>query len=674
MKEERLFIIDGNNYVHRAYHALPPFKTSDGKPVGALFGFVRMILSIIKKENPDYLIVLFDTPKPTFRHKQFSEYKSNRPKASEELVFQIKNAKGVIDVLGIKTFSLEGYEADDIAASLAEKFKRQTKIYIVTSDKDVLQLIDDDVLVYDELKKRVIDREFFLKKYEIMPEQFIEWLSLTGDSSDNIPGARGIGPKTATQLIKKYKSVENMYIKLDEIQESLRKKLIESEKDVLMAKNLITLVKSIPLNFCLDDFRFTINSENIEKLARQWEFKSLGRDFGGQGEKHRDDDIEYIDYDKIDLKGRMVLRIIEYGNRNLPSNLSKTAGFIIADEKQAAFISLTSENIGWDEKAVNKLKRVLSDDKLEIVTDNAKKIHHFAVSNNIQVACGIADVSLMGYVIDSLPEQDVYSLSKKYLGIIYGDGLKATDEAKAAPVCLKLKDILVKEMEERDLLFLYEKIELPLSAVLAKMEYWGIKINSGILRKLSEELDVEIRSESEKIYEIAGSRFNINSPIELRHILFDKLNMPVTKKTKTGASVDAGVLSELSAMNPVCNNIIAYRNLSKLKSTYVDALPEMISKDGRIHTNFNSTGTVTGRLSSYNPNLQNIPSRGLRADNIRRAFIPEDGNVFISADYSQIDLRVLAEFSSDQKLIEAFKNDEDIHSFTASLVYKTDIE
>jgi len=656
MKKDRLFVIDGNNYLHRAYHALPPLTTKDGRPVGALYGFVRMILSLVKKENPEYLLAVFDTPEPTFRHKEFPQYKATRPAPEDALVFQLKNMRGVVDMLGVKTFTAPGFEADDIIASVCKKFESTVKVFILSADKDVAQMINRDVLIYNEMKDKIIGEAEVLEKYGVSPAKFRDWLALTGDSSDNIPGARGIGPKSATKLLGAFSGVEEIYEKIGEVPANLKDKLLASRENVFLSKKLVTLLKDIPLDFALDDLSFRVDEEKVKSVAGKWEFSSMLK--GSAEIKREVDKVKYTD-DVSLFSGSEEIAVRAVNSKNI-------RGFAVSDMEKAVFIPTSQSEFDFGGGKTEAFAKLLADGNISIVTDDAKQLYKFAGG----AVSRFTDISLMGYVLDSAPSQDIFHLAKKYLKENLPEPEDEKEQAKVTVLCFKLRDILRGELAKKELNYLYGEVELPLAAILAKMEQWGVKLDCKVLEKLSLEMAVELTALQEKIFSLTGETFNINSQLELRRILFEKLNLPVKKKKKTGASVDAQVLRELSPLHPVCGEIIKYRTVAKLKSTYVDALPLLPGSDGRLHTDFNSTGTLTGRLSSSNPNLQNIPVKGEYAGRIRSAFIAEDNCVLISADYSQIDLRALAHFSGDERLVKAFHDDEDIHDFTASLVFK----
>ncbi|MCD6413230.1 MAG: DNA polymerase I [Elusimicrobia bacterium] len=656
----KLFVIDGNNYIHRAYHALPPLTTAEGKPVGALYGFVRMVFSIAKKESPDYIAVLFDTPAPTFRHKLFKPYKATRPPADDALVFQLSKSREIAQDMGLKVISREGFEADDLAATIAEKFRGEVSVYLVTGDKDILQIVDDDIFVYNEMKKEIINAEKVRSRYGVPPRAFADYLALAGDSSDNIPGARGIGPKTASRLLSKYGSIIKIYENLEEIPSSTRKKLEESREDVFLSLRLARLDRNVEMDLRLEDLKYDFSEDILKKIALKWEFRSLFSQAPREDQPPAEN-AEFVENISAFAGEKMI------GVRFASS--AAFDGIFIATGEKCFFAETSQGELGFFGSALGDFLDFVSNKDLTVVTDDAKKFHKLLISEKRHPLCAIKDVSLMGYVLDSARNQDFFSLLSKHMKMKIPPSSDFKEQARATSRIFALAEVLEKKTAEAGNYELYKNIELPLAEVLAQMEIWGIKIDAKVLNEISSRMGEEAEILAKKIFAAAGEEFNINSPKQLQRILYEKLGLPSGKKTKTGSSVDSAALSEIAHLNPICGEIIRYRNLTKLKSTYADALPALISSDGRLHTNFNSTGTATGRLSSSSPNLQNIPARGDFAAEIRSAFVPEDGMVFISADYSQIDLRVLAHFSSDERLLEAFRSGEDIHSFTASQIF-----
>jgi len=704
---KKLFIIDGNNYMHRAFHALPPLLSPDGKPVGALYGFARMLLRIMKKHKPDRMAVVFDSPGKNFRHSEYPAYKATRPEADESLVFQLKNMSTVTDSLGIASIAAPGYEADDLTASMAEKFKDDYDVFIVSADKDLCQLVDERVRIFNEPK--VIGPGEVMEKYGVTPGRFRDWQALVGDKSDNIPGAAGIGPVGATALIAEYGSIENIYEKIDSVKESLRKKLIDSKEAVFLSKKLVTLLKDAPVPLDDEAMKPDIKPSDVAALAEKWGFSSLRNEYGAPDENVLKEELARFAYTD-DLSffkscGEIAIHFIDGKKLN---------GIALAGGGKAAFAdtSQTELDFGGGDPCKKVLAEIFANPAVKIISDDSKRVYSYCLQERIDVKSGIEDISLMGYVIDSQPRQDIARLSSKYLGreiprlalgeppllqkgeiprlakgdppllqkgeiprLAKGDPplLQKGEIASATGIMFELEKLLKKKTRDMGLTTIYSDMEKPLAAVLAHMEFYGVKLDSAKLANYSLALEKEIDEARVKILNLAGEDFNINSNVEMRRILFEKMKLVSKKKTKTGASVDAEVLRDLAGESPICAELLKYRALAKMKSTYADALPALVAPDGRLHTTFNATGTLTGRLSSSKPNLQNIPKGVAGSGEIRGAFVCDEGKVLLSGDYSQIDLRVLAHFSGDERLIEAFSKDEDIHNFTASLVFGTGI-
>ncbi|MEA2082227.1 MAG: DNA polymerase I [Elusimicrobiota bacterium] len=668
---KKLFIVDGNNYIHRAFHALPPFSSPRGEPVGALFGFSRMLLGILKKHKPERMAVVFDSPGKNFRHSEYSEYKANRPPPDETLVFQMKNMRGVTEGLGIASISAPGYEADDLTASMAGKFKDDYDIYIVSADKDLCQLVGDNVRILNEQKKIITDAAGVAEKYGVTPGQFCDWQALVGDKSDNIPGAAGIGPKGATALISEYGNIESVYEKIDSVKESLRKKLVASRENVFLSKKLVTLLKDLPVPLDDEDMKTEIRPGDVVKLSEKWGFASLKKEYGGADTESVPREISrFVFTEDLSFFKKCGTVAISFAEGK------KLNGIAFAGGGKTGFADTmqTELDFGAGQSYKKEIEAIFSNPGIKIVTDDSKRILGYCLRENIAVKNEICDLSLMGYVIDSMPRQDVVRLASKFLGVDIPETGKKEDFAVGAGLMFKLEKTLSEKTDKMGLMPIYRDMEKPLAKVLAHMEFHGVKLDSATLETFSVFLEKDIERIRREILELAGEEFNVNSNVELRRILFEKLGLTSKKKVKTGASVDAEVLRDLASENPICGKLLKYRHLAKMKSTYADALPALAGPDGRIHTTFNSTGTLTGRLSSARPNMQNIPARGEMAGEIRRAFVCDEGKAFLSGDYSQIDLRVLAHFSGDDRLIEAFTEDEDIHNFTASLVFGTPID
>lgn len=578
-----LFLIDGNSYAYRAFYAIKGLTNSKGQPTNAVFGFTKMLLRVLKIENPDYIAVVFDFPAPTFRHKEFKEYKLDRQPMPEDLKLQFGLIKEVLKAMNISIFEKEGFEADDILATLAKKAESKgIKTKIMTSDKDILQLVNETIKVVRDAsaipsaykEDLIYDRAKVKEKFNVEPEKIPDFLALMGDKADNMPGISGIGEKTAASLISKFKSLEGIISNINLIENEKIKDEIETNKDRLfLIRKLLKLVEDVPIDFDFESLR--IASLDVGKLGNLF----------------------------LELNFKSILN-------DLPP---------LRDLRQ------TAEAAGLAEVNELKLKEKLKNIKF--------------------------DIEIAGYL-----------LGRKY---------KSDNLYNSIDSIMDLSTILINELKEKNMFKLFEEIEIPLVDILAEMEENGIKIDLEFLKGYSKILEDNLKSLSKEVYNLAGEEFNINSPQQLSKILFEKLRMPKMKKTKSGYSTAGDVLENLAGKFELPAKILDYRLIFKLKSTYVDAFPELISaKTGKIHTSFNQTVTSTGRLSSSNPNLQNIPIKTDIGRLLRKAFIPSSKEfLFVSADYSQIDLRVLAHVSEDESLIDSFNKDEDIHSATAAEIF-----
>ncbi|MBU3955076.1 hypothetical protein KJ633_01305, partial [bacterium] len=623
-ERKKLFIIDGNNYMHRAFHALPPLLSPDGKPAGALYGFARMLLSILKKHKPERMAVVFDSPGKNFRHSEYSAYKANRPAPDETLVFQLQNMSGITKGLGIASISAPGFEADDLTASMAEKFKDTYDIYIVSADKDLCQLVDERVKIFNDAKKIIMGTEEIMEKYGVRAVQFCDWQALVGDKSDNIPGGAGIGPKGATALISEYGSIENIYEKIDSVKESLRQKLIASKDNIFLSKKLVTLLKNVPVPLDDEDMKPDINPVSVVTLAEKWGFTSLKKEYGGapayagaESPKISHESPQCLYTDDVSFFKKCESLAIRFADGK------KLKGIAFAGGGKVSFADTmqTELDFGAGESYKKTLAEIFANPEIKIVTDDSKRIFNYCFHENIPIKSAVTDLSLMGYVIDSRPRQDLVRLSSKYLARDISETDQKEDFGAEAALMFNLKTVMEAKTEAMGLTPIYRDIEKPLAEVLAHMEFYGVKLDSATLEIFSVFLEKEIAQVRGKIVELAGEDFNINSNVDVQRILFEKLKIVSKKKTKTGASVDAEVLRDNALENPICAQLIKYRTLAKMKSTYADALPALVGYDGRLHTTFNSTGTLTGRLSSSRPNLQNIPARGELAGEIRKAFV-----------------------------------------------------
>jgi DNA polymerase-1 len=659
MGKPRLFLIDATAFCYRAFYALSGLSTSFGQPTNAIYGFLNMLNKILKENKPEFMAVCFDVSRDTFRQKKFADYKINRPPMAEGLVSQMPYIKKIILAYGIPLFEKEGFEADDVIATLAEKAKRHKMVTaIISSDKDILQLVDKDVEVLSPHKDQTItyDSGKIIERFGVEPRQITDIIALMGDDVDNIPGVSGIGEKTAVNLIKEFGSLDNLLKNIDKVKQPRTKEAIAGNIDkIKFNKEMVVLEKNVDIDF--DSEKVKIGKPDFEELFKLFkflEFKAFLKDLPVQD----DQKLKHVEA----LEDRKIKDfIIEEEGLFLYANGS---GDLIFSQKGKFF---KPDSIGQN------IKAVLSNTKI-------KKIGHDLKRNKTQLAG--KDIVLEGLSFDTMiaayllnPSKSDYSLSNlawDYLNKAVMN--KTLDSQRALALIVELEPELEKQLKTKSLLNLFYEIEMPLIEVLAAMEKEGIRLDLGLLKELSSHLEKRLASLIEEIYRLSDCQFNINSPKQLRQILFEKLKLRIVKKTKTGASTDEGVLKSLASEHKLPSLLLEYRQLMKLKTTYVDALPELVNqKTQRIHTSFNQTGTETGRLSSSNPNLQNIPVKTELGRMIRKAVIAKgDDYQLLSSDYSQIELRILAHLSKDETLISAFKKDKDIHLRTASLIYEVE--
>lgn len=675
LKNKKLFILDATAFCYRAYYAVKPLSTSTGMPTAAVLGFVNILLKIIKQQRPDYFAVAFDLPKPTFRHQDFKAYKINRVKMPEDLQKQIPVIKDIISAYGITSYQMEGFEADDIIATIVEKFKNQDlDICVISSDKDVLQLIDDNVFVFNPYKDdNLLDREYVLSTYGCSPASVIDVMTLMGDASDNIPGIEGIGMKTAVELVKTYGSVENLISNVNQIKKEKIKLAIENNiENIILYKKLVCLKRDVPIEIKLDDLLFEDkpNKEKIRSIFKVLEFKKLLSLY--QDEQTKSDDRSFDVLDGISNLANLRKCITE--NKTIGFNLIDTSRLILVLGFEECYLFDLN-----DAKTKDFILSVFSQDDITIVGNNLKEQLLILVNFGIICLAKLFDTAVAAYVLDpDMPSYDLKELAVNFLdGVSLEDSRESNAVAKNIVINLSLMHLLIKKLQENKCEKLFFDIEMRLLTVLVNMEYRGIKVDVDYLKKLSAEFDHKQFGLTNEIYKQAGEEFNIQSPKQIGHILFEKLGLGFVKKTKTGYSTDNEVLNKLSKSHPLPALLLEFREISKLKSTYVDSLTNIVDSTDRVHTSFNQVGTRTGRLSSSDPNLQNIPIKTPLGQKIRRTFIADQNKGFkylLSCDYSQIELRVLAHLSEDEVLKKAFLEDVDVHSYTAGLIYNVNLE
>lgn len=695
----KLVLIDGNSLSFRAFYALPLLSNKAGIHTNAILGFAKLLEKIIREEQPTHFLVAFDAGKTTFRHSKYSEYKGGRQKTPPELSEQFPYIRQLLDAYHIKHYELENYEADDIIGTLSkEADQNDFETIIVTGDRDLTQLATQNVTIY-YTKKGVTDvdhytPEFIAEKYNgLKPIQIIDMKGLMGDSSDNIPGVAGVGEKTAIKLLKQFDSVEGVYENIDKVSgKKLKEKLELSHEDALMSKDLATINRYSPIEVTLNDTKLSDIKDNHEKieLFKKLEFKQLLADIDNkasefeQEQKQVSFDIlptfEYVDFNHLD---EAVIHFEIDGSNYLKDDILK---FGFYDKER--YIVVDADNI----KDYPELIKWLENENSKKVVYDAKKTFVIAHRLNINIQNIVFDAMLASYIIDpSRTIDDVYSVVTNYHQTyvkedvsIYGKGKKRqvpdteilnTHIASITKSIDAVKPLMEKELESHQQMNLLKDLELPLARILSKMEEIGIYTDVNDLQRMQQELQEKLELLVQRIHDAAGEEFNINSPKQLGVVLFETLKLPVIKKTKTGYSTAVDVLEQLQNEHPIINDILEYRQLAKLQSTYVEGLQKVISNDKRIHTRFNQTLAQTGRLSSVDPNLQNIPIRLEEGRKIRKAFKPSsEDSVILSADYSQIELRVLAHITQDDSLKEAFIHGQDIHTATARKVFGVEAE
>lgn len=682
-KPKILVLLDGNALIHRAYHALPPLTTKEGEVVNAVYGFTMTLLAVLEKFHPEYIAASFDLKGPTFRDELYKEYKATRQKAPDDLYAQIPRVKEVVKAFNIPIYEKEGFEADDCVGTLARQGEKAgVEVIIVTGDNDTLQLVTPAVKVFS-IRKGIKDLVLFDEKaveakYGFKPKQLIEYKGLCGDQSDNIPGVKGIGQKTATDLLQKYRNLEGVYKALDELKPAVKAKLVEDKEKAFLSRKLGTIDTEAPVSLHLPDaVAHEYERGLVTDLFRSLGFFSLLSRLPG-GDKTQETNPKR----QKKTKNKKIKDAKE-----LESWLGENAGKGIAlwivtgeetlfggagiSEIQLAVSEDSQIVVAWDEDMKKILQAFLANSQRAKIMYDAKGAMHILAGSEMLLTGVARDVLLMAYLLDSGGNVEFDQLVLKELALEGTETKAAALYALNARLGAEMKKISATQEKGHTLLDVYGSVELPLLPILFEMERNGILLNSEKFHKLSEELAIELAQLEKDIYLFAGKEFNINSPKQLAGILFDDLKIPTTniKKTKTGISTASTELAKLEEY-PIVQKIESYRELFKLKTTYLDALPVLIGKDARLHTTFRQTVAATGRLSSSDPNLQNIPARNTWSERIRGAFEAEKGWCLIGVDYSQIELRVMAHTSGDEALVAAFRNGEDVHKTTASVVFK----
>ena len=662
---KKFIIIDGNSLMNRAFYALPLLTNTKGKYTNAMYGFINIIVKLLQENSPEYMAVAFDLKAPTFRHKLYKEYKGTRKPMPTELVGQMNDIKQVLNVMGIKIIEKSGYEADDIIGTMSRKFDED--VIIVSGDKDLFQLIKDNVVVW-HTKKGIsdiikVDEKELIDLMGVKPYQIVELKSLMGDSSDNIPGVSGIGPKTATDLLNKYENLDNIYEHLDEIKASVKDKLLKDKETAYLSKQLATIDVNSPIECNIEECKVKFPfGEEVLNIFKEYEFKSLLK-----RENIFDNDIEKVQERKvvlenIDTESQLDNLIEELKTVNnfaidisqdyVHLSTSKYKEYIIEIKSQLELVSL-----------LQKLKPMLESEKIGKICFKAKNLMRFLISYDIKLNNIAFDVNLAEYLLNGgkEPLKNVDEVPNYYLSA----------DLSYASSMLYAYEVESENLKNEHMYDLYYNVELPLIYVLFEMEQNGFKIDREECRHLNETYKTQINEIESQIYESAGTEFNINSPKQVAEILFDKLGLKTDKKRSTSVEI----LEKLQYFHPIVPLILKYRKLTKLQNTYLESFLKLMDKETNlIHTIFHQSLTTTGRLSSTEPNLQNIPVRDEEGKRLRKLFISrfENGKI-VSADYSQIELRLMAHFSKDKNLIEAYKNGLDIHTKTASDIFDVSI-
>ncbi len=669
MDRKKLVILDGNSLMNRAFYALPPMSNSKGQPTGAIYGFTTMLFKIFNEIKPDYIASTFDLKAPTFRHNEYADYKAGRKKMPDELAQQFKPVKELLSAFNIGIFEIEGYEADDIIGTISKRFEsKELEVIIFTGDRDALQLVSEDTKVMITKKGitelDIYDKEAIKNKYGFVPERIIDLKGLMGDTSDNIPGVPGVGEKTALKLLNEYGTLEGVYENVDKVSgKKLKENLENYKEDAFLSKRLATIDRDVPIEVDINSIKLEdYDARKIREYFIEFEFKSLLDKIKIDKEVSEQDEIKIPELKDYDGNQEVIKNIFNRGQFN----------FVFVFEGKELNGMIVSDGYFVKKEYMEMFDSVFESVEVKKNTFGAKQVYNYL--KNIELKNLDFDIEIAAYILN--PSESSYeyiNIIHRYAGITPP---AINDDEKMKLISLlvdnmdEIKKNMLDEISKYNMMELFNEIEMPLVKVLSGMERAGFSVDTEVLKDIGRELDDEIKELTEGIYNLANEEFNINSPKQLGVILFEKLNLPVIKKTKTGYSTDAEVLEELSDKHEVVEKILNYRQLVKLKSTYIDGLIAAIHPDGKIHSSFNQTVTATGRISSTDPNMQNIPVKMEQGRRIRKAFKPSNEEyIILSADYSQIELRVLADISNDASLIDAFKNNQDIHKRTASEVF-----
>ena len=701
--DKRLIIIDGNSIINRAFYALPDMTNSEGLHTNAVYGFTRMLFKIIDDYKPTHISVAFDKKAPTFRHKEYADYKAGRKKMPDELGQQLQPLKELLDTFNIHRMEMAGYEADDLIGTVAKMGEdNDFEVYIVTGDKDAIQLASNKTTTLIT-KKGVGEVEEYnydsvVERYEMTPTQFIDLKGLMGDKSDNIPGVPGIGEKTGIKLIKEFSSIENIIENIDQLKGSVKKKIEENKEQAIFSKKLATIIRDVPIEISLDELSYG----DYDKKAVIEEFKKFGfttlikqvlamDDVEGESTVEEKSELKISHLDNV-LEFK---KEVEKTNKLFIKTVSKV-GNILEQNLMYVFLSADGENIYYiNDEELELIKDIISNEEIKKIGYNLKDDYLAFKPYNMEINNMFFDIAIGEYLIDSKSSTsyECSDIAMKYLTKkiksqeeLLGKGAKAkkfsdlsleelsTYFGEILNTVYNVYPMMEKTFKDMDMEYLFYDVEMPLVEVLGSMEYCGMAVDKNQLNELGNKFKEIISNLEEEIFSLAGEKFNINSPKQLGVILFERLELPVIKKTKTGYSTSADVLEKLRDKHEIIDKITEYRQIVKLNSTYVEGLLGIINPiSGRIHSSFNQTITTTGRISSTEPNLQNIPVKTEMGREIRKVFIADEHSKLVDADYSQVELRVLAHMSGDEHMIEAFQNDIDIHSKTASQIFGVDV-
>ncbi|MGZ5278901.1 MAG: DNA polymerase I, partial [Pseudobdellovibrionaceae bacterium] len=697
---KKLFLVDVSSLFFRAFYAVRPLSAPSGMPTNAIYGFLSMIMKLLKDEKPEYLVFCYDRKEPSFRKDIYPEYKANRTEMPEDLVPQIPYIKKLAEVMGIPSLEVPGYEADDLIGTLTcLGRKHEMEVFIVSGDKDFAQLLNQHVYLYDTMKSITIDTKGAIEKWGVPPEQFIDFLALVGDASDNIPGVKGIGPKGAQKLLEEYKSLEGIYENIEKIKGALKDKLASGKENAFLSRKLSTIVTDCESDVNMSTYRRRpFHRTDLGTLFEELNFKTFEKNMWALDIADSSNEAAAPESPVQSMSSKASAKA-KAGNDKAGETaaVEPTAPFIPEKREPHGFqlIEIEISELGKKLKPKSEIWGFSSNQGLFLAEGNhVYAIHGEAtdlgkMSDQLEIRwkgfdlktfwhliqpqkpVGIWDSMLATYVIKPGESMDFDRVYTRMTGNLPMDLPSGADLFEAH---LILETKVREGLAQVDGQKIFEELDLPLAAILYRMERKGISLDRDLLAIQSHEIAKDLQRLEKQIHELAGEPFNIGSPKQLANILFEKMKIPVGRKTKTGFSTDNEVLEKISKDHPIADFVLDYRELAKLKSTYVDSLPTLVKEDGRIHTTFNQALTTTGRLSSNDPNLQNIPIRTERGARVRKAFVAEKGNVLLSVDYSQIELRILAHVCEDPNLIRAFQDDLDIHTATAAEVFSVGLK